>query len=110
VHSAHVPQGVAGWIATGVPTAGPEGRDVADDLVAEHQGFAHPEVADRAAVVIVQVGTADPAERDRHGDLAAARLGRLPVLDAQIARPVDYARLDAHRTPRLRNLRLGSEN
>lgn len=72
--------------------AGAEGGDMAHHLVAEHQGLAHREVAHPAPVVVVQIGTADPAEGDGDRDLPGCGTVVRPFLDPEVADSVDNTR------------------
>lgn len=53
--------------------AGPGLAHPADDLVAQNQRLAQPELADRAVSPVVQVGAVDPAVPDVDGDLPGPR-------------------------------------
>ena len=64
--------------------AGPGFDDDAGDLVAQHQRLAHQEIADRAAMVVVQVGAADAAVGDAHPHLIRRKRPVLDRFDAQI--------------------------
>src|SRR5277367_5504854 len=74
---------------------GPDGRDDAGDLMAEHHRLAQPHDSEAAVIVIMQVRTADAAGADAHERLCVADLGRGPFLDPQILRGVSDDR--AHR-------------
>jgi hypothetical protein len=66
------------------------------DLVAEDKGLADREVADAAAMEVVQVAPADAADDDPDLDsVVVERLGG-EFFDAQVMRPVRDDRFDSH--------------
>jgi hypothetical protein len=71
--------------------------DRAGDLMAEDHRLAHAHGAEAAMVVIMQVGAADAARLDAHGDLAGAERLDGALLDPQIFRRVDHDRAHGKR-------------
>jgi len=76
--------------------AGADLDDDAGDLVPERQRFADKKIADRAAVVVVQVRAADAAVGHRDADLVGRERRVGARLDPDVLRPVTHRREHAN--------------
>ena len=66
-----------------------DGLDPAGDLMAQDQRFAHPDRAETAMQVVMQVRAADAAGLDADADVERTEIGRCRLFDAQILFGVD---------------------